>query len=179
MSLETYTSIALIVGKEVQAINLDEAFNSIPKNSTGPKNAMTLGLRATIITTNNLKFEFLKVSQWGGKGYPGGSSGLSKALIGNTNEGKYRAINQIAGIGLSYSAPNIHFPLRIYGQLVGEDEAGNLPSCLIYLSGLEWKGLIFKKNTTFDFEIVDTRTKTSSHKNCGPNTAYNNNGYNF
>ena len=44
----------------------------------------------------------------------------------------------MAGFGISYLIPSNIMPLRIYGQAVGEDEAGNLPSCFAYLAGLEW-----------------------------------------
>ena len=33
------------------------------------------------------------------------------------------------GFGVSYLIPSKIIPLRIYGQAIGEDEAGNLPSC--------------------------------------------------
>jgi hypothetical protein len=69
--------------------------------------------------------------------------------------------------------------LRIYGQAVGEDEAGNLPSCFAYLAGLEWKNTKIKYPTIVVIETIDTRIKTSKNGNCGPNTMYNNGTYNY
>jgi hypothetical protein len=69
--------------------------------------------------------------------------------------------------------------LRIYGQAVGEDEAGNLPSCFAYLTGLEWSNAKIKYPIIVGFEAVDTRIDVTTHGNCGPNTMYNNNIYDY
>jgi hypothetical protein len=156
-----------------------EAFNSIQNNSDNTNDAMMFGMRAVIEPLNNFKFELVKTSQWGGEGYKKNLSAFKAAFIGNTNESKYSNINQMAGFGLSYLLNKKQLPTRIYAQFIGEDEAGNLPSCYISLVGNE---LAFPSSnffTTLGFEYVDTRIDTSTHGNCGPNTAYNNNIYDY
>jgi hypothetical protein len=85
----------------------------------------------------------------------------------------------MAGFGLSYLIPYNKNTYRVYGQTVGEDEAGNLPSCLSYLAGLEWTNLKIKYPTTINIEAIDTRTYTSKNGNCGANSMYNNNTFDY
>ena len=85
----------------------------------------------------------------------------------------------MAGFGISYKIPKMIIPLRIYGQAIGEDEAGNLPSCYSYLTGLEWANTKIRYPTILGIETVDTRVDTTTNGNCGPNTIYNNNTYKY
>ena len=85
----------------------------------------------------------------------------------------------MAGFGISYLIPSNIMPLRIYGQAVGEDEAGNLPSCYAYLAGIEWTNSKNKYPIIIGIEAIDTRIDKTSHGNCGPNTMYNNNTYKY
>ena len=156
-----------------------EIYNSLPNNTNGPKNAMMLGMRATISPIKNLNIEFLKISQWGGKEYQNGLNGLLNAVISNSNDGPNSNINQVAGLGYSYLLSLNNFSIHNYGQVLGEDEAGNLPSCLIYMSGVELKNLNSKFEPTFGLEFLDTRVGYTTNRNCGPNTAYNNNTYQY
>jgi hypothetical protein len=156
-----------------------EFFNSRTSNSTKTKDSMLLGIRALIEPIRNLKFELLKSSQWGGENQNETLSAFTASIIGNTNEHKYANINQMAGFGISYLTTIKEIPFRVYTQSVGEDEAGNLPSCFINLIGGE---LDFTNNHLFSkvgFEYIDTRVDFTSHGNCGPNTAYNNSKYDY
>ena len=153
-----------------------EIFNGIPKSARNPYNSMLFGLRGTI-STSKLDFEVMRVLQWGGDGFSNNPSRILETIFGSSNEGKNANINQMAGFGISYRLPETILPLRIYGQIIGEDESGNLPSCLIYLAGTEWTGPILDKKSKLGLEIVDTQVSLTEHNNCGPNTAYNNNTY--
>ena len=97
----------------------------------------------------------------------------------NTNDGKNSIINKMAGFGLSYSVPWNDKIYRLYSQAIGEDEAGNLPSCYSWMAGFELVAPEMKFPTTVTFEAIDTRVKKSTHGNCGPNTMYNNSLYNY
>ena len=85
----------------------------------------------------------------------------------------------MAGFGLSYSVPLNKNTYRFYSQAIGEDEAGNLPSCYAWMAGLELTAPKMKFPTTLTIEAVDTRVKRSTHGNCGPNTMYNNSVYDY
>lgn len=156
-----------------------EVFNGFTKSSINSSKSMLLGIRATLSTTEGFEFELVKTSQWGGKNYSKGMSALGAALILDTNDNSYSDINKMAGFGISYNIPGNTVPLRIYGQAIGEDESGNLPSCYAYLAGLEWSNTKTKYPIRIGIETVDTRVDVTEHGNCGPNTMYNNGFYDY
>ena len=114
-------------------------------------------------------------------GWQGHSNGISALgrFIFDTNSGSNSNINKMAGFGISYTIPTKEIPLRIYGQAIGEDEAGNLPSCFTYLAGLEWTNTKIKYPTIIGIEAIDTRIDKTTNGYCGPNTMYNNNTYDY
>ena len=155
-----------------------EVFNGLTKGSLNGNKSMLLGMRAILSPIEGLDFELIQTSQWGGNKYNNGISSLGAALFFNTNSSSNANINKMSGFGISYKLPTI-IPLRFYGQAIGEDEAGNLPSCYAYLTGLEWTNTKIKYPTTVGIEAIDTRIDKTTHGNCGPNTMYNNNTYSY
>ena len=156
-----------------------ELFNGFTEGSLNSGNSMILGTRAILTPVEGLDFELVQTSQWGGKGHNNGISALGSALFFDTNKGSNSNINKMAGFGISYLIPNDIISLRIYGQVIGEDEAGSLPTCLSYLGGFEISNTKIKYPITFGFEVIDTRTNISKNGYCGPNTTYNNNTYKY
>jgi hypothetical protein len=155
-----------------------EAFNGFTEGSLSGSKSMLLGLRAVLSPVEGLDFELIQTSQWGSNENNDEISSLSAALFFDSNKGSNSNINKMAGFGISYLIPS-NIPLRIYGQAIGEDEAGNLPSCWTYLAGLEWTNVKIKYPTTVGIEVIDTRIDTTTTGNCGPNTMYNNNTYDY
>jgi len=155
-----------------------EVFNGVTEKSSSNSSSMLLGARAVINLSDKLKFELTQTSQWGGKGYNKNIRAFSDALIGNANEGKNEDINKLAGFGLSYSFTQ-KIPLKIYGQAIGEDESGSLPSCYMYIAGIEWHTLDNFYPSKIGVEYIDTRIDQTQGGNCGKNTAYNNNIYKY
>ena len=156
-----------------------EVFNGFTKSSLENGDSMLLGVRAVLSLIEGLDFELTQTSQWGGKGYDNEISAFSDALLFDTNGGSNSNINKMAGFGISYTIPVYTRSLRIYGQIIGEDEAGNLPSCYAYLSGFEWSNRNIKYPINVGFEAVDTRIDTTKNNYCGSNTMYNNNTYKY
>mgnify|MGYP000883672028 CR=1 FL=1 len=156
-----------------------ELINSSTKNSFNGKNSMLTGARVIINPSDKLNFEFFQISQWGNQNDKIYSSNINTLLFGNTNEGKNTNINKLAGFGVSYSIPLNKNTYRLYAQTIGEDEAGSLPSCLSWMAGIELTAHKIKFPTTVTIEAVDTRTKKSTHGNCGQNTMYNNATYDY
>jgi hypothetical protein len=156
-----------------------EVFNGFTDGSLNGSKSMLLGVRAILSPVEALDFELIQSSQWGGNEYNNGISSLGSALFFDSNDGTNKNINKMAGFGISYLLPSYMMPLRIYGQAIGEDEAGNLPSCFAYLAGLEWTNTKIKYPTIVAIEAIDTRTDLTTHRNCGPNTMYNNNTYDY
>ena len=156
-----------------------EAFNGHNKGALDNTNSMLAGVRAILTPVEGLQIELVQTSQWGGKGYSEEISSLAAALFLDTNKGSNSNINKMAGFGISYEIPRKIIPLRIYGQAIGEDEAGNLPSCFAYLTGLEWRNTKIKYPTIVGIEAIDTRIDKTKNGNCGANTMYNNNTYKY
>ena len=156
-----------------------EGFNAFNKISLNGTKSMLLGMRAIFSPVEGLDFEIVKTSQWGGKGQSTGLSALSSALLFDTSDGSNSNINKMAGFGISYEIPTNIIPLRIYGQAIGEDEAGNLPSCFAYLGGLEWANTKIKYPTFVNIEAIDTRINATKNGHCGQNTMYNNSIYDY
>jgi hypothetical protein len=156
-----------------------ETFTGLTEGSLNNTKSIITGARAILAPVEGLSFEFVQTSQWGGKGQSTGMSSIVAALFSDTNIGSNSNINKMAGFGISYKIPPEIIPLRLYGQAIGEDEAGNLPSCYAYLAGFEWSNSKFKYPVTLNFEFIDTRVDKTTHGFCGPNTMYNNATYDY
>jgi len=156
-----------------------ELINGSTKNSFNGENSMLTGTRVIISPTEKLSFEFLQTAQWGDQNDNLYSTDIDILLPINTNIGKNSNINKMAGFGLSYSVPSNENTYRFYIQAIGEDEAGNLPSCYAWMTGLEVKAPEMKFPTTLTIEAVDTRVQRSTNGFCGPNTMYNNSTYDY
>lgn len=156
-----------------------EAFNGLSEGSFSNARSMIAGFRIILTPVEGLNFELVQTSQWGGKGHSTGISALGTALLLDSNSGSNSNINKMAGFGISYTMPTKEIPLRIYGQAIGEDEAGNLPSCFTYLAGIEWTNKKIKYPTTVSIETIDTRIDKTRNGFCGPNTMYNNSTYDY
>jgi hypothetical protein len=156
-----------------------EVINASTKNSLNGKNSMLSGGRIIFSPSEKLNFELLQTGQWGDQNNELYSSNIDALLLGNTNDGKNSNINKMAGFGLSYSLPINKDTYLFYVQAIGEDEAGNLPSCLAWMAGLEFTATEMKFPTTISIEAVDTRVKESTNGFCGTNTMYNNSVYDY
>jgi hypothetical protein len=156
-----------------------EVINGSTKNTYNNKNSMLFGARTIINPTDKLSFEILQTSQWGGEGRELDGSLIRGILFGDTNSGINAEINKMAGFGLSYLIPINESIVRIYGQAIGEDEAGSLPSCYSWMAGFELSTPKIKVPTTLTFELIDTRVDMSTNGYCGPNTMYNNAYYKY
>jgi hypothetical protein len=156
-----------------------ELINGPTKNSYNGKNSMLSGARVVISPSDKFNLEFIQTAQWGDQNDKLYSSNIDVLLFGNTNEGINSNINKMAGFGLSYSMPLNKNTYRFYVQAIGEDEAGNLPSCFSWMAGLELTAPEMKFPTTLTIEAVDTRVKKSTNGFCGANTMYNNGTYDY
>jgi hypothetical protein len=140
---------------------------------------MFTGTRVTISPFEQLNFEFLQTAQWGDQSNRIYSTNIDALLFKNTNDGIASDINKMAGFGLSYSVPFKKNTYRFYSQTIGEDEAGNLPSCLAWMGGLELTAKEIAYPSTITLEAVDTRGKSTENGFCGPNAIYNNSSYKY
>lgn len=156
-----------------------EFFVGTTDDAGQPDNALFMGMRARVRPIQNLELDFVRTAQWGGEGQPQDFDTFLRVLAGRSNEGAAAGANQMAGIGISYTLPNIADGMRVYYQGVGEDEAGYLPSCFMHLSGIEINTPLFGVPSQVTLEHTDTRINLTGGGWCGPNTAYRNNTYSY
>lgn len=123
--------------------------------------AKLLGLRLTAQPRPYLELGASRILQWGGEGRPESWDSLWNAIKGNDNfyDGDNDKSNQIAGFDARLNLqPLLNAPISVYGQYVGEDEAGLLPSKKMYQAGLDYSASF--KNMPYQVyaEWTDTRT---------------------
>jgi hypothetical protein len=107
-----------------------------------PARPYFIGMRAQLEPVRGLTMGLTRTMQWGGRGRDESSSSLVNSLLGNDNVG-FDGINadnepgnQLAGIDFRWVAHEAS-STALYVQIVGEDEAGHLPSRNMLLAGLD------------------------------------------
>ncbi len=128
--------------------------------------AQLLGMRLTAQPLPYLELGASRTIQIAGKGQPNSFKAYWNALIGKDNEcadstcvGDGNPSNQLGGVDARLNLqPLLNVPVSVYGQLIGEDEAGYLPSKHLYLAGMDYSSSF--KNMPFSLyaEWADTRT---------------------
>lgn len=156
-----------------------EFFIGTTEDAGQPDNALIMGMRARVRPIDNLEIDFVRTAQWGGSGRPQDLDTFLRILAGRTNEGGAASANQMAGVGVSYTLPNLADGTRVYYQTIGEDEAGGAPSCLMHMGGIEVNIPLFGVPSQVTLEHTDTRIARTSNGFCGANTAYRNGTYSY
>jgi hypothetical protein len=123
------------------------------------------GMRLSTQINNQLNLSFYRTALFGGQGRPSNGRVFFDMLIGRDNyssidEKENEPGNQLAGIDFKY-----YFSSKkasIYGQLVGEDESGYLPSRTFYILGSEF---ILNQDIekSINIEFTDTGTKIKNY----------------
>jgi len=137
-------------------------YNAIPDTKL-------IGTRLSASPTPWLELGASRMIMWGGDGRSESFSSFVDALTGkndNTGDPDTDPTNSLAGFDARMNlAPltNSNFPVGIYGQYVGEDEAGGLPSKNMYLAGIDYASSINTINQDampyqLYAEWADTRT---------------------
>ncbi|WP_180177231.1 capsule assembly Wzi family protein [Acinetobacter sp. YH12039] len=123
--------------------------------------AKLLGLRLTAQPLSYLELGASRMLQWGGEGRSESWDSLWNAIKGNDNfyDGDLDKSNQIAGFDARLNLNHWSgVPISLYGQYVGEDEAGLLPSKKMYLAGVDYSSQLNNLPLQVYAEWADTRT---------------------
>lgn len=143
---------------------LEEARDDAP-------DAKFLGARLTVKPLPGLEIGISRTAQWGGEGRPENFDTLTDVLFGDTNQGNSQdSGNQLGGFDARWALPPGWGRLAVYGQFIGEDEAGGLPSQYLSQGGIELWGSAgwLDGNYRVYFEYADTQAGDRF------GTAYNN-----
>ena len=120
-----------------------------------------LGFRLTAQPLPYLELGASRILQWGGEGRSESFDSLWNAIKGNDNfdDGALDKSNQIAGFDARLNLNRwTGVPISLYGQYVGEDEAGLLPSKKMYLAGVDYSSQFNNMPFQLYTEWADTRT---------------------
>ena len=123
--------------------------------------AKLLGFRLTAQPLPYLELGASRILQWGGEGRSESFDSLWNAIKGNDNfyDGDLDKSNQIAGFDARLNLNHWSgVPISLYGQYVGEDEAGLLPSKKMYLAGVDYSSQLNNLPLQVYAEWADTRT---------------------
>jgi hypothetical protein len=124
-------------------------------------NAKLLGFRLTAQPLPYLELGASRTLQWGGEGRSQSWDSLWNAIKGNDNfeNGDDDKSNQVAGFdGRLNLQTLLNVPVSVYGQYVGEDEAGLLPSKKMYLAGMDYSTSFKNMPVQLYAEWADTTT---------------------
>jgi len=114
-------------------------YNAIPDTKL-------IGTRLTASPTPWLDLGASRMIMWGGEGRSESASSFIDALTGkNDNTGDFDTdpTNSLAGFDARVNLASLtSVPVGIYGQYVGEDEAGGLPAKNMYLAGIDYASAI-------------------------------------
>ena len=128
--------------------------------------ANLMGIRLTAQPWSHWDIGISRTFQIDGEGQPDSFKAYWNAFVGKDNacndagcQGEENASNQLAGVDIRLNLKKlIDVPMSVYGQYVGEDEAGYLPSKKLYLAGLDYSSSISRMPVQFYTEWADTRT---------------------
>ena len=157
--------------------DLNLFLNQLEGNRATP-HAKLVGMRVNFKPLNRLEIGLSRTAQWGGEGRPEDMETFFNLLIGRDNrgEGEINADgsnepgNQLGGIDWRLSQSYAGISGAFYGQIVGEDEAGNLPSHVLGLAGIETS---FTWGSTHSRLAVEASNTTMEFNKGGtPNSAY-------
>lgn len=140
-----------------------------------------LSMRVHIQPTPSLQLGASRLIHWGGKIGKNSFSEMMKAFFSgsrNSNLDGSRGTknNEIAGFDASWKTRLYDNPLTLYGQLIGEDEAGYLPYKYIALGGISYKFATAKGRWSTNLEYADTMTDRFQSKS-KKGVAYNHSQY--
>lgn len=108
--------------------------------------ALFMGMRFAFRPVSALEIGLSRTAQWGGQGRPEDLSTFGDLLLGRDNTGSAGITaanepgNQLGGLDVRWQSPLFDAPYALYAQVVGEDEAGGLPSKDFAMAGIETWG---------------------------------------
>ncbi len=162
--------------------DLSLLFGQLEKEREIP-DAQFFGMRFNFRPLPSLEIGLSRTAMWCGDGRPCNASTFSNLLIGRDNVGKdgldqsEEPGNQLAGYDIRWTP---RFPGRsvsLYLQMIGEDEAGGLPSRYMGQLGAEWSGYLADRWSVRAFaEYTETVCQFYEDSEV-PNCAYNHGTY--
>jgi hypothetical protein len=168
--------------------DLSVMFGQLEKEREVP-NAQFFGMRFNFRPLRSLEIGLSRTAQWCGDGRPCGFDTFTDLFLGRDNVGdegigeENEPGNQLAGLDFRWAPGFRKTPIAIYGQFIGEDEAGGFPSRYMGQFGVEWSGYLFDRWSSQAFAEFSGTTcqfhESSKLYNCAYNHGIYKTGYRF
>jgi len=152
-------------------------------------NAQFFGMRFNFKPLSTLEIGVSRSAQWCGDGRPCDAGTFADLFLGNDNRGdagiglQNEPGNQLAGVDFRWSPKVFRSSVALYGQFMGEDEAGGFPSRWLGQFGGEWTGYLFEHWSTRVYaEFAGTSCQfyeSSELFNCAYNHGIYQTGYRY
>jgi len=152
-------------------------------------NTRFFGMRFNFRPFSTLEIGLSRTAQWCGDGRPCGFDTFGDLFLGRDNRGdagidpENEPGNQLAGIDFRWTPGFLKRRVGFYGQFIGEDEAGGLPSRYMGQLGAEWSGYLFDQwSTRLYAEFAGTScqfNESSEIFNCAYNHSIYQTGYRY
>ncbi|MEX2474389.1 capsule assembly Wzi family protein [Marinobacter sp.] len=117
-----------------------------------------IGMRLTFRPVDGLDIGLSRAIMLGGEGRPENGSTLWNAFIGRDNGqlGEDDPGNQLGSVDVRYGFAVGAQSMGIYGQMMGEDEAGAFPARKSWLLGLDWTSQLAAHHQQWFVEYTNT-----------------------
>jgi len=168
--------------------DLNLTFGQLERDRHVP-DAQFFGMRLAFRPIPSLEIGLSRTAQWCGEGRPCDLGTFGNLLVGKDNRGgegidpENEPGNQLAGYDFRWSPSFLDHAVAVYGQLIGEDEAGGFPSRYLGQFGAEWSGFLFNRWSARAFvEFAGTSCQfheTSELFNCAYNHTIYRTGYRY
>jgi len=151
--------------------------------------ARFFGMRINVRPFKGFELGVSRTAQWCGEGRPCDFDTFWDLFLGKDNVGddgtnfENEPGNQMAGFDVRWTNMWFGTPVSLYGQMIGEDEAGGFPSRYLAQFGIEGSG-ITRGQTSYRWyaEIADTScdaVKSTKRFNCAYRQAIYQSGYTY
>ncbi|MDK9358869.1 capsule assembly Wzi family protein [Lelliottia sp. V106_10] len=130
---------------------------------TAVPHTLLTGGRLTLSPWSSLELGTSRMMMWGGEGRSESLSTFWDGVTGKDNTGSENEPgDQLAGFDFTFRLePTLGWPVSLYAQMIGEDEAGLMPSAGMYLGGIEGHHSAGKNAVNWYLEAHDTRSGMS------------------
>ncbi len=150
-------------------------------------NTRFFGWRVNFRPLESLEIGLLRTAQWCGSGRPCDADTFLKVLAGDSNLDEGDSIdeaNQLAGFDARWLSPIGDLPYAVYGQFIGEDEAGGFPSRYMGMGGVEFWGRSEGLRADWHAYVEFSDTTCQFHEssplfNCAYNNGFYPTGYRY
>lgn len=168
--------------------DLSLMFGQLEKERVIP-DAQFFGLRFNFRPLPSLEIGLSRTAMWCGDGRPCNASVFADLFFGRDNVGidgidkSNEPGNQLAGYDIRWTPSLLNRSVSFYLQMIGEDEAGGLPSKYLGQLGTEWSGSVAKRWSATVFaeyaETVCQFYEDSEEYDCAYNHSTYKTGYRY